>query len=209
MDSYQEWRKMVYDVAKLHFPEICNYKKSVEINENFIKIDDSLEMDRYSVEGMCAYETKYFSKISKPSMGIYNYDTDDKGFRTAQLSKNNLDNLLVACCGTTVFFEKYDHSFILTVEGIKVYFAPEKKKFFMHDGFDRDKANWIALTYEEMATNKTFEIPGSIKIDGKKMNLHNPFQWYLHVTVPKLLDLYRNNKVLYMDALDEICGDEY
>lgn len=214
MDNLMKWRKMLFEVAKVDFGRMAGRDKYREITQNYVKIDTHWDDDEYSGMGLCSFETKEFEQANFPTfLGLFRHSDSGK-FRTSfdeypESKRKMLNEICVAFYSTGLSYQKYHTGFIITTEGLKVEFLPEKKKFFMHDGFDFDKSECISATFEDMATNKTFSIRGDIEINNKRVNLTCPVQGYLLSAIPKLIDLYKANTDLYIAALDDLFGDEY
>lgn len=216
MDNLMKWRKMLFEVAKVDFGRMAGRDSNRKVTQNYIKIDAFADDDAYSGNGLCSFETKEFEQASFPflmhSFGLRHPDSGK--FKTSfdeypESKRKMLNEICVAFYSTGPGYNKYYTAFIITTEGLKVACVPEKKKFFMHDGYDFDKSECISATFEDMATNKTFSIRGDIEINNKRVHLHCPIQMYLMDIVPKLIDLYKANTNLYIAALDDLFGDEY
>lgn len=220
MEAYNKWRKMVFDVAKVGFKELCSDQKYVETGTKYIKFIDY--SGRYNTQGICSCSTDDFNSFSMyPHACLSGTTTPGTTFRTKDLSIYEINKIAVAFCTTGAFYTIHSNFFLFTIEGIKIAYAPEKKKFFMNDGYDHKKQRCVYCTYRDMATDDKFSIQSdyiycqthpdsdlhSLGVwDG--IGFYSPLKDYLYKTIPKLINLYKNNEELYNDAIDEIC-DEY
>lgn len=225
MESYNKWRKMVYDVCRKNLFLNCSVEKYGDTLEAGYKSER--ELHEY---GICSCNTKAFSEFSYPPLFLSWYTILSPTFRTQHIynfvthSENGLwsntdeptNELLVTVlianpntCGAHVHV-------IITTEGIFCLTQKDKKKFlFFDDGFD---INATFSTFRELAE------PGGYERSGwdftMKSQVNNSlfckvatvgeirisrFGNYLSEVIPNLIELYKNNEELYEDALDEIC----
>ncbi|WP_297261237.1 hypothetical protein [uncultured Desulfovibrio sp.] len=233
MESYNKWRKMVYDVCREKF----SFPYSVE------KYGDTLEAGYESGRkqpqyGICSCNTKAFSEFSYPGAGaLWWYRIPSTTFRTQHIYNPSLEHqngdglwwgnrvctdeptnelLVTVLIANPDFLNGDREQVIITAEGIFCLTAKNKKKFlFFDDGIDEHAT---FSTFRELAE------PGGYERSGcdftMKSQANNSlfcematvgeicirlFRNYLSEVIPNLIELYKNNEELYEDALDEIC----
>lgn len=228
MESYNKWRKMVYDVCREKFSLPYSVEKYGDTLEAGYKSER--EQRQY---GICSCNTKAFSEFSYPPLFL-SYTIQSPTFRTQHIyhlvthSENGLwsndvctdeptNELLVTVLIANPEALGGEHErVIITTEGIFCLTQKDKKKFlFFDDGFD---IHATFSTFRELAE------PGGYERSGcdftMKSQANNSlfckvatvgeicirlFRNYLSEVIPNLIELYKNNEELYEDALDEIC----
>ncbi|WP_300801636.1 hypothetical protein [uncultured Desulfovibrio sp.] len=228
MESYNKWRKMVYDVCRKNLFLNCSVEKYGDTLE--AGYESGRELPQY---GICSCNTKAFSEFSYRS-AFWWYCIPSTTFRTQHIYNPKFESFQSGCWGNrcvdeptneilvTVLIANPDflngdlERVIITTEGIFCLTHKNKKKFlFFDDGFD---INATFSTFRELAESGGYERSGcdfTMKSQANnslfcematvgeiRMRL---FGNYLSEVIPNLIELYKNNEELYEDALDEIC----
>lgn len=227
MESYNKWRKMVYDVCRKNLFLNCSVEKYGDTLE--AGYESWRELHEY---GICSCNTKAFSEFSYPPHFWSWYTIPSPTFRTQHIYKLKVEHqylgntvcideptneLLVAVLIANPNSGGGDVYVIITTEGIFCHTKKDKKKFlFFDDGIDEHAT---FSTFRELAEPGGYERSGwdftmksQVKPSSRICEVAtvgeiriSRFGNYLSEVIPNLIELYKNNEELYEDALDEIC----
>lgn len=219
MESYNKWRKMLFEVLKCDdFIYLFNNNER-KISSDTIVVPEEYSSDQYRY-GICSYNTnsiKEYRDIHLP-MGFHADNIPGTTFRTADIYRDeNLRNeLLVVHSSTNLLnIKSFIEEIIITTEGLMLIHGDKKKKFlFFDDGYDTEIT---FSTFHELAIHGYKFYRGHLTLKSTVDKNYfssalvaenvraNTYGNYLKSVLPKLIKLVKENEDLYEDAIDEIC----
>lgn len=219
MESYNKWRKMLFDILRCDdFIYLFNNNEP-KISSDTIAVPEEYSSDQYRY-GICSYNTnsiKEYRGVHSP-MGFYADNIPSTTFRTADIYRDeNLQNELLVVHSSTNWLRgaSFEEELIITAEGLMLIHGDKKKKFlFFDDGYDTEIT---FSTFHELATHGYKFYRGHLTLKSTVDKNYfsstlvaenvraNVYENYLKSVLPKLVELVKENEDLYEDAIDEIC----
>lgn len=230
MENYKKWRRMVFDIIKDTF--YINITPGTKRDQH-TRTDDTIRIDKEG--GYWGFQSGIASCNSDSFNDFFKLDYTEfygeKWFRedcicskskTRTIYKEKKNDLLVAYSTTNALENKtLNDGFIITIEEVKYIQSEQKKKFLFMDGelvtqctFSTFKAmaekgykceGHDLVLYPSVSEYADSHLKYFVKDDLKVWNegIYNIFR----NTLPKLVELYKNNSMLYEKAIAEITGD--